>query len=86
MTDIGEGALKVWNVINPPRKPVWIPVSSVYEALETINHLINKQLKMKSITSNAFGLCEWDGEEWTEWYNDEGQDVMDLIRKKDAQE
>lgn len=29
-----------------------------------------------------FGLCEWDGNEWTEWYDEEGNDVCELLSKK----
>lgn len=72
-TKVGE--LKVWNVINPPNEPDLYPVESPKEAKELIDKLANMQLKAANVYSNAFGLVEWDGEEWTEWYDEDGFDI-----------
>ena len=80
------GDLKVWNVINPPRQPTWHPVKSPDAGALLILKLANEQLKDDSIFSNAFGMCEWDGDEWTEWYDDEGNDVDDISPRRESDE
>ncbi len=78
--------LKVWNVINPPNEPIWwYPVDSPEEGALLIERLANEQLQDDTIFANAFGLCEWDGDEWTEWYDDEGNSVDDILKESDEQ-
>jgi hypothetical protein len=69
------GDLAVWNVVNPPRNPYLFPVDTPEEAKEMIEKLADAQLVTKAIVVNAFGLVEWDGEEWTEWGSEEGEDI-----------
>ena len=77
------GSLRVWNVINPPGEPLWYPVETPEEGARLIDQLANEQVKDDAVFANAFGLCEWDGEEWTEWYDDEGNDVDDILKEMD---
>ena len=69
------GDLMVWNVVNPPNPGMWYPVASPREAKEKIDAMANAQLKMDWVHSNAFGLVEWDGTEWMEWYSEDGRDI-----------
>lgn len=63
--------LEVWNIINPPREPVPNP----REGHELICRLADDQLTMDWIVSNAFGLEVFEEGEWSEWYNEDGEDV-----------
>ena len=69
------GKLRVWNIINPPNEPKWIPVESPHAAKVLIDGLTEAQLQIPNIHSNAFGLVEWDGEEWAEWYSEDDKDI-----------
>jgi len=73
--------LRIWRVKNPPRNPDYYPVDSVEQAVVKIKELAEKDLRDASITVNAFGLeiCE-DGE-WTEYYDEKGKDIFEIIEK-----
>ncbi len=70
--------LRVWNVVNPPSRALHFPVDSPDEAIAIINKLTDVQLRDKSVISNAFGLEVFEDGEWTEWYSDVGEDIMEL--------
>lgn len=69
------GALAVWWVFNPPRDPYMLPVNNPAEAKEMIEHLAKAMLVTDAIEANVFGLVEWDGDEWTEWYSEDGESI-----------
>lgn len=69
------GDLAVWRVANFEDGGAWF-VKSPSEAIRMINALADLDLENKRITDNAFGLVEWDGEEWVEWtHPDSGEDI-----------
>ncbi|MHC4566637.1 MAG: hypothetical protein ACYTE3_12865 [Planctomycetota bacterium] len=70
-----DGALAVWVVVNPPHKPYLFPVNNPSEAKEMIDRLAKAMLITQAIESNALGLVEWDGDEWTEWESEDGEDI-----------
>jgi len=71
---------KVWNVINPPAKPLFLYVDCPETAKQIIEIMAIAQLCNPMIISNAFGLLELDEDgEWTEWYNEEGEDVFEAF-------
>lgn len=70
-----KGDLMVWHIQNPPSEPFVYLVGDADEAARLINELADKDLKNPRVTDNAFGLVEWDGEEWTEWYSPDGDDI-----------
>ena len=76
---------KVWTVINPPHAATFIPVNSIEEAKILIKKLINEQLSDKDIWGNAFGMVEWDEDmnEFSDWYSDDGDDIMTIIDNED---
>lgn len=82
-----EGDLRVWHIQNPPGKAKYHPVKDEDEAKALINALVAKDLKSKRVTGNAFGLEIYDdstGElDWSEWYADTGEDIMELIDADD---
>lgn len=73
----GRGDLAVWFVFNPPREPVLLPVNSPTEAKSMIDKLASAMLQTEAIEANAFGLVEFDGSEWTEWENKDGEDISE---------
>lgn len=72
------GELRVWYIINPPAEPTYVPVATPEHAIRTINTLAELQLTQDTIWGNAFGLQVWDGEEWVEWYSEEGDNIDDF--------
>lgn len=74
-TGTGVGDLIVWNIINPPREPYLFPVNSPEEAKLMIDRMAAAQLVTDKIVANAFGLVEWDGQEWTEWESEYGEQI-----------
>lgn len=67
---------RVWNVINPPNRGKLIPVKSPVEGLKLIDKLTEQQLNDASIWGNAFGLEEFTDGEWSEWYSEDGEDLL----------
>jgi hypothetical protein len=48
-------------------------------ALKVINELADSQVNDESIIFNVIGLIEFDGDEWCDWCNDEGDDINDTV-------
>lgn len=63
-------------------------VTSVEEAVDIIIEAIEEDLEDDSVTDNAFGVEERidlggkDGWQWVEWSNDDGEDVMEVVRRE----
>lgn len=71
---------RVWSVINPPNEPEYQEVDNPQEGAEIINFEIDRQSHIPYIYSNAFGLEVAENDiEFTEWYNDEGQDINEAF-------
>lgn len=70
--------LKVWHNVNGHN--TYHNVSSPAHAMTLIDSLTASDLLDKSVTFNAFGLLDHDG---TEWYDDEGNDILDLLDNRD---
>lgn len=75
-----EGDLRVWWVPNPPREPFYYPVKTVDEAKKVIDVLAQYDLYLgELIVANGSGLEVYDGEDWTEWDNEDGDDIGEVI-------
>ena len=72
-----DGDLAVWYIFNPPRAAALLPVNTPAEAQNMIVALSSAMLMTAAIVSNVFGLVRWDGEEWTEWEDEETGDQID---------
>jgi hypothetical protein len=72
-----EGDLRVWNIINPPDRPIVYPVTDPKHGAQLIEALANSQLLDKSIDSNAFGLEIFENGEWLEWESEDGEDITE---------
>lgn len=71
---------QVWCVINPPDEPSYYPVNSPEEGAELIKFEINRQSHIPHIYSNAFGMEVAENDvEFTEWYNDNGEDINEAF-------
>jgi hypothetical protein len=71
---------RVWFVINPPNEPNYCSVESPEKGADFIKEQIKNQSKIRSIISNAFGLeVAENGIEFTEWYNEVGEDVNEAF-------
>jgi hypothetical protein len=70
-----ETKYRVWCVINPPRSPTYTPVESPKAGREFIEKEARKQLKDDTIWMNAFGLEVFEDGEWSEWYDEFGNDI-----------
>lgn len=75
----GEIKYRVWWIINPPGKPTWTFVPDIQAARELISKEIKIQLSDPNIWGNAFGLEVFEDGEWTEWYDDDGFDILETL-------
>ncbi len=74
------GSLRVWWIPQVPMTPFRQPVSSVAEAkllLDTLARYDAFQLehRVKPDYSNAGGLEVFEDGEWTDWYDEDGNDI-----------
>lgn len=73
-----EGALEVWAIRNPPNKGDRFPVPTPEAGARLINKMAREDLKDDAVWGNAFGMEVFEGGEWTEWYDDDGDDISVL--------
>lgn len=71
--------LRVWYIKNIPGQPTHYHVDSLEEAKKVLQELIDRDSHDSSVTDNAMGLEEFDGEEWLEWYDEDGNDIFELL-------
>jgi len=71
--------LRVWYVKDPPQEAQNFPVSSIQEAKAKIRELTERDLEDEDVGSNAMGLEEFEDGEWFEYYDEQGQDIMELM-------
>jgi hypothetical protein len=74
-----EGSLRVWAIRNVPNAPTYQDVATPAEGLEVAKKWVKADLANPSIESNAFGMEIFEDGEWTEWYDDQGQSLDDLL-------
>ena len=79
-----KGALEIWHIPQVPMKAFRKPVKNIEEAkllLKTLWDYDIFQFKnhIKPDYFNASGLEEFDGKEWSEYYNNEGDDVCQIL-------
>jgi len=73
------GDLRIWAVRNPPARPTLQLVASIDEAKRTLQTWIDNDLKNIAVEANAFGCETFDGEEWSEWEGESGEDICDVL-------
>lgn len=78
------GQLRVWWIPQVPLKPFHCLVNNIDEAMLLLTTFADYDLfqfrnKIKPDYCNAGGLEVFDGNEWTEWHDEEDRDIDDLI-------
>lgn len=61
-------------------------VATVGEAKDLIQKLSNSQVNDNSITYNAFGLEQFENREWSEWMDEQGNDILELMEPIEEEE
>lgn len=74
--------LRVWWVTNAPSQPKYYPVSSVDEAIAKLKELEERDLADADVNDNAGGLEVFEDGEWTEYSDDEGNVIDDIMRQR----
>ena len=74
--------LHVWWVTNPPNLAQYYPVESVEEAMGKLKELTDAELLDSSVYSNAGGLEVFEDGGWTEYYDDEGRDIDEIMAER----
>lgn len=70
-----EGDLAVWRTTNVPNTPRWFAVPDPFIGAFFIQALTIADLENDDIFSNVMGLCVYEDGEWTEWYDEEGEEI-----------
>jgi len=72
-----NGDLRVW--WNRNGKQTTYKVNDVEDAKAIITELTNDDLNNDTVIWNAGGLEVYEDGEWSEWYSEEGLDIMEII-------
>ena len=70
--------LRVWYIKNFPGNPRYFDVASPEEGADKINEFSRRDLHDPNVISNAMGMEVFDDGEWSEWYDEEGNDIDTL--------
>lgn len=78
------GQLRIWWIPQVPMESFFQEVKTVHEAKLLLDTLAKYDLfqlehKVKSDYSNAGGLTTWDGLEWVDWEDTDGNSIDDLM-------
>jgi hypothetical protein len=86
-----EGSLRVWHIPQVPGKCFYVHVDKTQElpvtrAVEILKILANYDLfqyegKIKPDYCNAQGLQVFEGGEWVEWMDEDGNEISDIMRR-----
>ena len=69
---------RVWYIANVPANPKYYEVATPEEGADKINWLAARDLKNKNISSNVMGLEVFEDGDWSEWYDENGDDIDTL--------
>lgn len=85
-----EGSMRVWHIPQVPGKPFYVnDVESDLEAIGVISLLAEYDLfqyenKIKPDYASASGLEIYEGGEWIEWESENGESILDVMRRGDT--
>lgn len=65
------------NSIN--KNPVYHDVKSINDAIIIINAIAQEELLNEDIEFNAFGLEVYEDDDWSEYYDEEGRDISEIM-------
>ena len=74
-----EGDLRIWWIRNVPNFPHLHLVRTPEEARKLLDELAEADLREPRVTSNAGGLEVYEGGEWHEWYDEDGNDINEEV-------
>jgi hypothetical protein len=81
------GDVRIWAIRNPPAHPTTQLVASLDEAKRILQTWTDKDLQNIAVLANAFGCETFDGEEWSEWEDKNGEDICAVMdREAEAHE
>lgn len=74
------GQLQVWWIPQVPGKPFTVDIANISEAKLLLKALANYDIfqfenRIKPDYCNAGGLRKWDGNDWEDWSDDDGNDI-----------
>jgi hypothetical protein len=80
-----EGDLQIWWIPQIPGKSFLVPVASVEEAMKLLDVLAEYDAfqfnnRIKGDYCNAGGLNVYEGGDWVDWCNEDGDSIDDLRR------
>jgi hypothetical protein len=80
-----EGDLQIWWIPQIPGKSFLVPVASVEEAMKLLDVLAEYDAfqfnnGIKGDYCNAGGLNVYEGGDWVDWSNEDGDSIDDLRR------
>lgn len=70
---------RVWFIENPPNDPQYFDVNSPIEGKKILNRVSNRS----NADVTLGGLEEFDGDEWVEWYDANGDNVDESSFEED---
>lgn len=78
-----NGDLQVWHIPQVPMKPFIVPVANLVEAKLLLDTLAQYDIfqfenRIKPDYCNAGGLSVFEDGEWTDWWDDDGNQIDDL--------
>lgn len=81
------GDLRVWWIPQVPMHSFNVLVKNVEEAKLLLNTLADYDIfqfknRIKPDYSNTGGLQVFENGEWVEWYNEEGEDIDEVIKNR----
>ena len=78
-----KGDLRIWWISNPPRRDAFKrKVTNEKEAIKFLDLLGDYDLWLGDlIDTNACGLEVWENGEWSEYYNEDGQDIAEITQE-----
>jgi hypothetical protein len=81
-----QNDLRVWWARNVPitkqNPAVYYPVCNVNEAVDKLKELAKKDLKDPKVSDNVGGLEVFQDGEWSEYYDDTGNDIDEIIEAR----
>ena len=74
--------LRVWYIDRlPMKKETIIEVKNVEEAKLVIKTLTERDLNDERITDNVMSFQEFDGEDWTDYTDEDGRDIDEIMEE-----
>lgn len=76
-------SMRVWWIRNPPRHPKYFPVLDIEQAKRLLRDLAARDLRYgKFVTANAGGLEILEDDDWSEYYNEGGMDINEMLEEE----